>query len=741
MEPLEDGDPQQVAGYRLLALLGTGGMGRVYLARSRGGRRVALKVVRTELADDPEFVVRFRREVEMARTVGGAFTVSVIDADPLGKPPWLATEYVPGPSLAGAVRDFGPLPAPSLRALAGGLAESVAVIHSAGVVHRDLKPSNVLLALDGPRVIDFGISRAAEGTDLTRTGLTVGSPGYMSPEQIAGERVTGATDMFSLGAVLAFAAAGSGPFGDGPTPALLYRVIHQQPRLDGLPAELRPMVAACLAKDPASRPTPEALLDLLQETDGGGPVTGDWLPAGLTEAIERSARTMPGGPVTNGVPAGDDSSSPHSTPAGFGPAPDLGAPPMPASVPASPYGPATPVLGPVAPVPEPTGGGRRRGRMIAAAVGVVVAVGLAAGILAAVNSGGSKDDGANGSPSASSQDSSKPTSTASGSTAPVAVPVPTWSRAVGGPVDSSPTVVGGVLYVGCDDGKVYALDAKSGKVRWSRFAGAKIVSSPAVANGTVYVGSYDHKVYALDAATGAVRWTLTTGSAVASSPAVADGTVYVGSEDNSFYAIDAASGSVRWKLLTGDNVDSSPVIADGTLYVGSNDHKLYALDPATGKVRWTYTAGDHIDSSPTVVAGVVYVGSDDSHVHAVDAKTGKGLWSHEIGVHVDSTPFVTDGTVYVGSNGPAAYALDAATGAERWKSTTGDEVLSSPAVLRGTVYIGANDGELYALDGASGSVRWAFSTGGPVRSSPALTDTMLYVGSRDGHVYAFPIGS
>ena len=235
-------------------------MGRVFLGVSAGGRPVAVKVVRAELAADPEFRNRFGREVAAARRVSGMFTAMVVDADIDGPAAWLATAYVPGPSLAKAIKDHGPLPAGSLLTLAAGLAESLSAIHAAGVVHRDLKPSNVLIAQDGPRVIDFGISRAAESTQLTQAGLVIGSPGFMSPEQAAGYEVGPPSDIFSLGAVLAFAATGEGPFGTGTTAALLYRVVHGDPALDRVPSEVRPLIERCLAKDPGLRPTADGLL-------------------------------------------------------------------------------------------------------------------------------------------------------------------------------------------------------------------------------------------------------------------------------------------------------------------------------------------------------------------------------------------------------------------------------------------------------------------------------------------------
>ena len=280
---LRPGDPELIGPYRLRGRLGTGGMGRVYLGLSPGGRAVAIKVIRSELAQDPEFRARFRREVAVARQVSGLYTAPVLDADADGPEPWLATAYVPGPSLADAVSQHGPLPAPSVLTLAAGLAEALSAIHSAGVVHRDLKPANVLLADDGPRVIDFGISRAAEGSSLTHTGLVVGSPGFMSPEQAEGREVGPPSDIFSLGTVLAFAATGRGPFGSGSTPALVYRVVHDVPQLDLVPAEIRPLIGRCLAKDPAGRPT---AADLLAGAALGVPGQ-DWLPEPVTRTFRR----------------------------------------------------------------------------------------------------------------------------------------------------------------------------------------------------------------------------------------------------------------------------------------------------------------------------------------------------------------------------------------------------------------------------------------------------------------------
>src|ERR1700761_7913685 len=315
VEGLQAGDPRQAGPYRLVGRLGNGGMGQVYLGRSAGGRPGAVKVIRADLAGDAGFRARFRQEVEAARKVSGLFTALVVDADPAGSMPWLATAFVPGPSLAEAVTSHGKLPAETVLALAAGLAEGLQAIHAAGVVHRDLKPSNVLLADDGPRVIDFGISRAAEASVLTHTGAVVGSPGFMAPEQAEGNEVGPPSDMFSLGAVLTFAATGEGPFGTGSTVALIYRVVHGQPRLDDLPVQVRPLIERCLAKDPGDRPTAGEVLAELSET----PLTGDWLPDQIVRDLPRYAAAVSAG--AGG--AGDAGGSPAPGASEGGPAPDV----------------------------------------------------------------------------------------------------------------------------------------------------------------------------------------------------------------------------------------------------------------------------------------------------------------------------------------------------------------------------------------------------------------------------------
>ena len=420
--PLSDSDPRQLGRFAVLGLLGEGGMGRVFLGRSPGGWAVAIKVIHAGLAADQAFRARFAHEVATARAVGGIYTAPVVDADTAAERPWLAVAYVAGPSLAEAVTAGGPLPSRAVRQLGLGLAEALQAIHAAGVVHRDLKPSNVLLAADGPRVIDFGIARAAEHSSLTRTGTILGSAGFMAPEQITGEGTGPAADVFALGAVLTFAAAGQGPFGEGRTEALAYRVVYGEPALDGVPGPMREIVARCLAKDPRQRPAPGQVIAALAALPAAAPGAGKgWLP----EPVERlvGLRQVVGTDVVTASPApvpptfGDASATPTRTTLGTGRA-DL-TPPVPFA-PAVPPAPQVP-YGPPGPVRSQRGAARRPRGWVFGAVAVGVLLAVAVGRLSAKTptpSAGPAAGSATVASSPASPTASGPASSGPGSSAP-----------------------------------------------------------------------------------------------------------------------------------------------------------------------------------------------------------------------------------------------------------------------------------------------------------------------------------
>ncbi|MET8684556.1 serine/threonine-protein kinase [Streptomyces sp. NPDC004732] len=313
--PLSADDPREIGGYRLHARLGAGGMGVVYLAHTPGGRPIALKAVRDEFAADPEFRSRFAHEVASARSIHGLFTAQVVDSGVDAPTPWLATAYVPGLSLQEVVVRHGPLPVRTVLLLVAGIAEALQAIHRAGVVHRDLKPANVLIAGDGPRVIDFGIARAADATGLTGTGLRIGTAAYMAPEQAQGLPVTPATDVFALGTVAAYVAAGVLPFGGGPESAALYRVVHEAPDLSGVPHDLHELISRCLAKQPWDRPAPDDLIAAAHAHPamGAHPEFAEgWLPQGVSSEI--ATRDTPRAPHPGPVHGAGGTERVHAQP-------------------------------------------------------------------------------------------------------------------------------------------------------------------------------------------------------------------------------------------------------------------------------------------------------------------------------------------------------------------------------------------------------------------------------------------
>ncbi|MFJ8645017.1 protein kinase [Streptomyces sp. NPDC093546] len=391
MQPITAEDPAWIGPYRLLGRLGEGGMGRVYLARSEGGRTVAVKLVLRQLAQDGEFRQRFAQEVAAARRVGGRWTAPVLDADTGAAMPWVATGYIPGPSLSEVVgKDHGPLPEASVRALASGLSQALESIHSVGLVHRDLKPSNVLVTVDGPRVIDFGIARALDaagtaGDVKTRTGAVVGSPGFMSPEQVRGESITPASDVFCLGAVLAYAATGRTPFGslDSGVHSVMYRIVQEEPDLTGVPPKLAGLVRACLIKDPAGRPSVAELIEATRDAEPAGA----WLPGALLAQLgQRAARLLdaeaPASAAATAVPRPAPGPALQPLPQRPTPPPHSGSPYGPTAFPTPPPGPGGPYPYTHRPTPPPgTRPGMSGGKITLLVLGIVFGLPLAVIVL------------------------------------------------------------------------------------------------------------------------------------------------------------------------------------------------------------------------------------------------------------------------------------------------------------------------------------------------------------------------
>lgn len=370
MEPLQSGDPQQVGAYQLVARLGAGGMGQVFLGESPGGRKVAIKVLHAQYAADGEFRLRFAREVAAARRVGGFHTAPVVDADPGASPPWMATAYIAGPSLAVAVGDSGPLSPAAVRQAGAALAEGLAAIHACGLVHRDLKPANIILADDGPRIIDFGIARSTDSAALTSSGVVVGTVAFMSPEQVSGGPVDQRSDVFSLGSVLGFAAAGQAPF-DGPSiPAIAHNIASRQADLEGIDPGLAGIIAACLAKDPAQRPSAASLIGLLS---GRWPASA---PVAAPQGQEAAGAVRAAGGGTLVAPAA------AAHPGLTAPAQAAGLPPaigLPAGAGLSPAG------GPLRATPARPAW-RRRPRLLAAVAALIIAAAAGLSVDLAVSS-------------------------------------------------------------------------------------------------------------------------------------------------------------------------------------------------------------------------------------------------------------------------------------------------------------------------------------------------------------------
>ncbi|MEU9377051.1 PQQ-binding-like beta-propeller repeat protein [Streptomyces sp. NPDC048255] len=789
VEQLTQHDPRRIGPFEVLGRLGAGGMGLVYLARSASGRRVAIKTVRTELAEDQLFRVRFTREVEAARAVSGFYTAAVVDADPRAAVPWLATAYVPAPSLEEIVNECGPMPAQAVRWLAAGIAEALQSIHGAGLVHRDLKPSNVLVVEDGPRVIDFGIASGVSNTRLTMTNVAVGTPAYMSPEQAKDSRsVKGASDVFSLGSTLVFAATGHPPYHGANPVETVFMLLREGPNLEGLPEELRPLIESCMQMDATLRPTPADLqAQLAPHLFEGGDESGTasaWLPGRAVAMIEarRAGHRTPPAPV---VPApgpasgaGHGSRGPISGPAthrrqrGVDPWLD------PRTGQAVPQRPQHPPMSPV-PSGEPV---RLGGSPVPIGPGPRATAAAPAGHAAADSATGwVRPPGGVASPSAAAP--------ATGPAVPGPGPAPDsgrwrpWRFRMSNEVWGTPTVAGDLLYV--TSFEVHALDVASGR---RQFKTRDVAWSMAVSDGRIHA-SDGPSLYALDASDGSERWRLSSdawvyalradrGTVISATrgggvqgwessngqklweltgaqtdfetpeaaPVLHDGTVYVW-QDARLRALDARTGRESWSYPVGDAASCGNVpvrvtpAPDGNVYVCAGTRVL-SVDRASGRVRWHFEAPAVFLAAPAfapgaaVTGGGVYLADHLGTVYALDAATGKDRWRIATETRTSTDPVVVaNGSVHLGS-GSALYTLDAVTGTPKWRFAAGGEITGLPAVADGRVHFGSADHCLYTLDAAGGQLRWKLATGGEITGAPVAEAGVVYACSKDRCVYA-----
>ncbi|MFD0343212.1 PQQ-binding-like beta-propeller repeat protein [Streptomyces sp. NPDC127117] len=693
---LRGGDPAEIGGYPLEARLGSGGMGTVFLARTSSGRPVAIKLIHQQFAGDDEFRIRFRQEVAAARRVSGAFTAAVVDAAPEAEQPWMATTYIEGQTLSQRISAEGPLNGAELKRLAIGLAEALRDIHRVGVVHRDLKPSNVVLSPEGPRVIDFGISRAVDQQTLTMTGRVIGTPPFMSPEQLQAPRGVGPrSDVFSLGTLLVYAATGHGPF-DADSPYITaYQVVHDEPSLGAVPTALRVVVESCLAKEPEGRPSADELLVLLRD-----------LPADL------------GGTDANGVGAGRtrDMITQHHFATPATPAPNASAGPDTGST--------------RAPIGRRL---RRRWRPVLAAAVAVAAIG---GGVAALTAGGfganSGDrDSSVAEPGSALPDGFRP-----------------WRKTVPGGSEDTPDELrcvarGDALF--CGGGGVVAtrISALDGSRAWT-------AKSPGVpVQGMHLVGATDDtvlgyrfaaqdapqdplsEVVAIDANTGRELWSVPSGAQSRAVTGRTQDAVVVGSAvvtvdafNSRFEARDAHSGRVAWKTPFPAGTQCAPVLVGPQLLAmcatntevddSAVQHPaLYPVDRASG------TLGRPIAvDGPAVAMGV----ADGRLVLLQEHMEGTALAGYDGVARVDpasrkvtysrlaktytGTPGMADGTLYVSGQTGLLAALDPANGREKWSRQTGVEGASGPVAGAGALYFSSATGRVVALSPHDGKPLW-----------------------------------
>ncbi|MGW7262861.1 protein kinase domain-containing protein [Streptomyces sp. NPDC054842] len=764
--------PEYAGHYRLEERLGSGGMGVVHLARSESGLRLAVKVVHAEFARDPEFRGRFRQEIAAARRVSGAFTAPVVDADAEGGRPWMATLFIPGPTLAEHVKRNGPMPTGQLRRLMAGLAEALRDIHRVGVVHRDLKPSNVLLADDGPKVIDFGISRPSDSELRTETGKLIGTPPFMAPEQFRRPREVGpAADVFALGSVMVHAATGRGPFDSDSPYVVAYQVVHDEPDLTGVPENLAPFVARCLAKEPEDRPTPDELMRELRSVAASYD----------TQAFIPAQRAVPSSPTGADGPAdgsrdvgtgdadtwgfwaegfgveGPGAQAPGARPEGAG---DSGGPGGGRS------GQGTPRKGPA----RALAGRRRRLLLAGGVVALVVSGGLASQRLLGED-GGTPSGGRPQSASTvvdawDSRPAAEPSG--SGGTDPSGADGTDGSRAA--PASGEPFGTPQCTYAPkrlfcAQPGLVSALDPADGRVLWRHPSDGAAdadgpdkpggpVPPPALSGGLVHSVTHEgRRLEALDPATGRPRWELDLSPY--SGVGHAGGTVLLTGADGTLTGLDGATGEKRWSHRLPGHLSPSvvsfpgggPAYATSLAADGSRTH-VTAVDPATGAVRWDTRLDGQLTPVGTRRDDLVLTAADlNGETNAVvryDPRTGAARRATLAVALPQAQAAVRGDTGYLLATGGGMVAVDLDTLKQRWRLETSVSRGSAPVADAQHVYFTSADGRLLAVDARVGRLVGQTSIRLGARSdrvvaqlpAPSVAGGRVFASAPDGTVFA-----
>jgi eukaryotic-like serine/threonine-protein kinase len=826
-DPYQTQGSQIIGEYRLERKLGGGGFGTVYLAEhTHEHSLVAIKILQVPLIK-PEDFRGFIKEAGTMTLLRHPHIIPLLyfnmSAEGL---PFLVMEYAAG----GTLRDRHPhgsqVRLANIVEYVDQITSALQYAHERRIIHRDVKPENMLLRADGPLLLsDFGIAKIMEQSTLMSVQTQIGTPVYMAPEQHLGHPCF-ASDQYALAVVVYEWLSGTRPF-HGTSFGLAVQHMTALPNslLDLLPSLTPPIeqvIFKALSKAPEQRFTSvqefaaafraavqEANFSeiymkkpILEETPLNDSVSR--LPITSTSIYTESEIKTPPVPRLPPMYLPMESepeiqtpftSQPPITDQSIKPEPEIQTPSIPRppltdqsieldaqikQLPAQmnnplssnqPHAAQAPDLLSVVAAGEPSRVVKvskrfspLRRNLLLVGSGLLVIFIIQALVINMMSINARKTPKNSNIVSHGTQNESVL------NTSTVSLLVEKWTFRTGDRVESSPAVVDGVVYIGSNDGNVYAIDAQSGRRKWAFSTASRVMSSPAVVDGVVYIGSGDNNLYALDAQSGQKKWAFQAGSSVSSSPVAVDGVVYVGSNDGNVYAINAQSGQKKWVFQAGSIMHSppsgpqgpprgppprpsSPAVVGGVVYIGTSDRNMYAIDAQSGQERWAFQTGSSVNSSAAVVDGLLYFSSQDGNVYALDAQSGQKQWAFQTGNSmfsslggpppppISSSPAVVGGVVYVGATDRKVYALDAQSGQQKWAFQTGFFVVSSPAVVDGVVYVGSFDGNVYAIDAQSGEKKWAFQTGDAVHSSPAVVDGVVYVGSFDGHVYAFGVST